>query len=208
MGSSTYYDICIFTCTHTHIFTYTYHRFSFCTLFLFYISNSCVIYSVSANYTLSLSPDINSAISHRHLHVNATPAENMRDSPTPELHWNESWSHGRFLPQGDHDKGDKDSDFLSAQSTTGLSRSDANEGNFHHGLFDPLRVVARRAARETQRAVEVHPGERGAMSPKGNGLNHSSAVYSFQNITVMQGCCFQIISQLCWTVFGSVDLRF
>lgn len=34
-------------------------------------------------------------------------------------------------------KGDKDSDFLTAKSKTGLSRSDANEGNFHHGLFDP-----------------------------------------------------------------------
>lgn len=56
-------------------------------------------------------------------------------------------------------KGDKDSDFLSAKSTTGLSRSDANEGNFHHGLFDPLGATARRA-RERHNGAAAHPEER------------------------------------------------
>ena len=50
-------------------------------------------------------------------------------------------------------KGDKDSDFLSAKRTTGLSRSDANEGNFPHGLFDPLQARAGQA-RESGRSTK------------------------------------------------------
>lgn len=59
-------------------------------------------------------------------------------------------------------KGDKDSDFLSAKSTTGLSRSDANEGNFPHGLFDPLQARAGRPGRgrprERQESRRGRPG--------------------------------------------------
>lgn len=70
-------------------------------------------------------------------------------------------------------KGDKDSDFLSAKSTTGLSRSDANEGNFHHVLFDPLKATEHWAREKgtmeqqrTQRRKWAAPSEDGIASTK------------------------------------------
>lgn len=51
-------------------------------------------------------------------------------------------------------KGDKDSDFLSAKSTTGLSRSDANEGNFPHDLFDPLQARASQARERGSNTIQ------------------------------------------------------
>lgn len=65
-------------------------------------------------------------------------------------------------------KGDKDSDFLSAKSTTGLSRSDANEGNFHHGLFDPLRATAHWAS-ETGTMEQQHTQRRKWTAPSKKG---------------------------------------
>lgn len=63
-------------------------------------------------------------------------------------------------------KGDKDSDFLSAKSTTGLSRSDANEGNFHQGLFDPLGATARCARRAAGWSSSTPRGESGLHLPR------------------------------------------